>query len=127
MKNQHKYFKNRRYRQRLKSRYCPYQKYLTKKPATNIEPYGCYLTDVLVSGIDAWHYKPSKSRYEYYSDIKPDVPYTILRTYWAHKSHSYKTWLKKYRNKQFRKRKNDFVSSKKAFYKKLYEYWWDIE
>lgn len=130
MKNRHKYFRNQRYRAKLENKYDGSHIYngivvLTKEPATNqpieLDWYGN------AKGPD-YYYDRNRNRYEYFSPIvKPDVSYTVLKICYVNRGNNYKTWLKKFRNRQFRHNNKNWVSSERRSYQKLYEYWWDID
>lgn len=134
MKNQHKYFRNQKYKQKLEAhafarrRYWDfvYYKVFTKEAPTNIPAEIDYRGNI--RGVDYW-YEEADARYEFFTPLrhKPDVPYCVREYLCCHKGGAYKTWLKKYRNRQLRRNNRDWVSSSRSDYKKLYEYWWNID
>lgn len=129
MKNRHKYFRNQRYKAKLENRFDKSWVYngivvVTKEPATN-QPIELDWRGNVRSA--DWNRSKNWNRYEYYSPkVKPDVLYSVIKVCWINHSNNYKTWLRKFRNRQFRHNNKDWVSSERRSYQKLYEYWWDI-
>lgn len=130
MKNRHKYFRNKRYKEKLEHKYFSMSpdcgiEYITKVPITNIP------TELDWRGNErdaSWYRSKNQERYEYYYTVisaKPDVPYTILKVNYRNRA-SFRVWLKKHLNRQFRRNNKDWMSSERRSYQKLYEYWWDI-
>lgn len=122
----HKYFRNQRYKQALLTKYYNGRNtyypssiiFITKEPATNIQP-------ITYFGYTDTEFCRSKNhnRYEYWS--RPDVQYTIIEK----KVNRNLKWARKYLNRQIRHNCNGkkYKEPRNAEYRKLYELWWWVE
>lgn len=120
-KSKHKYFRNKRYKEKLDNKYIPYyankhKEYITKEPDT------LYQRTYQVFWYDGFNEKQRGRHYWLYFE-KPEVPYTIK----IKQNHrKYPAYLRKVHRRRIRKTyKNEIIDN--SLYKKYNEYWWDID
>lgn len=129
MKNHHKYFRNKRYKQSLEKKYdadynwcCNPNSIIfkTNELATNIQPDYNYRTGEDITAYVKWD--RNRGGYNYYE--RPDVPYTLIH---KHYGCTRKKWYKSYAAKRFRRNSNKLLNfSDKSLYKKVTNIWNEI-
>lgn len=126
-KSKHKYFRNKRYKEKLDNKYIPgyankHKYYITHEPDTRYErEYWVYWLD------HGYKYYPfnekQRGRHYWLYFEKPEVPYTIK----IKQNHrKYPAYLRKVHRRRIRKTyRNEVIDG--GLYKKYNEYWWDID
>ena len=120
-KSKHKYFRNKRYKEKLNNKYIPgyankHKEYITKEPDT------FYQRTYQVFWYDGFNEKQRGRHYWLYFE-KPEVPYTIK----VKQNHrKYPAYLRKVHRRRIRKTYEDEIING-GLYKKYNEYWWDID